>query len=116
MRTHHSEEIKTIIAASGSRSPMMVKAQVSPGLAAKTKPQIEQRSSWVHPENSRPSPQCGQRLRSPRRSAGPINFEREGVMHKLGVRFEQPLLSVLVRSTSSLEFTASYGGQPPPGT
>src|SRR5688500_18937685 len=60
----------------GTRSPMMVKAHVSPGLGTKTKPQIEQRSSWDHPENSRPSPQCGQRLRSPRRSAVMINFER----------------------------------------
>jgi hypothetical protein len=60
----------------------MVKAHVSPGLRAKTKPQTEQRSSWDHPENSRPSPQCGQRLRSPRRSAVPIKFEREGVIHK----------------------------------
>ena len=68
---------------------MMVKAHVSPGLRAKTKPQIEQRSSWDHPENSRPSPQCGQRLRSPRRSAVLINFEREGVIHKCVSRFEQ---------------------------
>ena len=69
------------MAAIGSRSPMMVKAHVSPGLRAKTKPQIEHRSSWDHPENSRPSPQCGQRLRSPRRSAVLINFEREGVIY-----------------------------------
>src|SRR5215216_1838811 len=60
---------------------MMVKAHVSPGLRAKPKPQIEQHSSWDHPENSRPSPQCGQRLRSPRRSAVLINFEREGLIH-----------------------------------
>jgi hypothetical protein len=73
----------------GSRSPMMVKAHVSPGLRAKTKPQIEQRSSWTHPENSRPPPQCGQRLRSPRRSAVLISFEREGVMHKCVPEFEQ---------------------------
>jgi len=59
---------------------MMVKAQVSPGLRVKTNPQCEQRSSWDHPENIRPSPQCGQRLRSPRRSAVPINFEREGII------------------------------------
>ena len=56
---------------------MMVKAHVSPGLRVKTKLQIEQRSSWDHPENSRPSPQCGQRLRSPRRSAVLNKFERE---------------------------------------
>ena len=68
---------------------MIVKAHVSPGLRAKTKPQIEQRSSWDHPENSRPSPQCGQRLRSPRRSAVLINFEREGVIHKCVSGFEQ---------------------------
>jgi hypothetical protein len=61
---------------------MMVKAHVSPGLRAKTKPQIEHRSSWDHPENSRPSPQCGHRLRRPRRSAVLINFDREGVIHK----------------------------------
>jgi hypothetical protein len=67
------------MAAIGSRSPMMLKAHVSPGLRAKTKPQIEHRSSWDYPENSRPSPQCGQRLRNPRRSAVLINFEREGV-------------------------------------
>src|SRR2546426_10876304 len=64
----------------GSRSPRMMKAHVSPGLRAKTKPQIEQRSNWDHPENSGPSPQCGQRLRNPRRSAVLINFEREGVI------------------------------------
>ena len=34
----------TIIAPSGTRSPMMVKAQVSPGFATNTKPQIAQRS------------------------------------------------------------------------
>src|SRR4029453_1482697 len=61
----------------------MTKAHVSPGLRAKTKPQIEQRSRWDQPENSRPSPQCGQRLRSPRRSAVPINFEREGAIPEL---------------------------------
>jgi hypothetical protein len=71
-----------MIAAIGNRLPMMVKAHVSPGLRAKTKPQIEQRSSWDHLEKSRPSPQCGQRLRSPRRSAVLINFEREDVIHK----------------------------------
>jgi hypothetical protein len=59
---------------------MMVKAHVSPGLRVKTRPQIAQRSSWDHPENSRPFPQCGQRLHSPRRSAVPINFEREDVI------------------------------------
>ncbi len=69
----------------GNRSPTMMKAHVSPGLRVKTKPQIEQRSSWDHPENSGPSPQCGQRLRNPRRSAVLINFEREGVIHKLTV-------------------------------
>jgi hypothetical protein len=57
---------------------MMVKAHVSPGFFAKTKPQIEQRSKNDHPENNRPSPQCGQRFRSPRPSAVPINFGREG--------------------------------------
>jgi hypothetical protein len=66
----------------GSRSPMMVKAHVSPGLGAKTRPQIEQRSSWDHPEKSRPSPQWGQRFRSPRPIAVLINFDREGVIHK----------------------------------
>jgi hypothetical protein len=58
----------------------MMKAHVSPGLRAKTKPQLEQRSKWDHPENSGPSPQCGQRLRNPRRTAVLINFEREGVI------------------------------------
>jgi hypothetical protein len=59
---------------------MMTKAHVSPGLRTKTKPQLEQRSSWDHPENSRPSPQCGQRWRSPRQSVVRINFEREGIL------------------------------------
>jgi hypothetical protein len=54
---------------------MIVKAHVSPGLRTKIKPQIEQHSRWDQPENSGPSPQCGQRLRSPRRSAVVINFE-----------------------------------------
>jgi len=58
---------------------MMTKAHVSPGLRTKTKPQLEQRSSWDHPENSRPSPQCGQRWRSPRQSVVRIKFEREGM-------------------------------------
>ena len=62
---------------------MMVKAHVSPGLRTKTNLQIEQRSSWDHPENSRPSPQCGQRLRSPRRSAVMITFERDALIRKL---------------------------------
>src|SRR5262245_23976423 len=66
-----------MIAPRGSRSPRMVKAHVSPGLRAKTRPQLEHRSSWDHPENSGPSPQCGQRLRNPRRSAVLVNFERE---------------------------------------
>src|SRR5262245_61662750 len=66
----------------GSRSPTMMKAHVSPGLRVKTKPQIEQRSNWDHPENSGPSPQCGQRLRNPRPSAVRINVGREGVIHK----------------------------------
>ena len=69
-----------MIAAMGSRSPMMVKAHVSPGLREKTRPQIEQCSNWDQPENSGPSPQCGQRLRSPRHSAVPIRFEREGLV------------------------------------
>jgi hypothetical protein len=43
-----------MIAATGSLSPMIVKAQVSPGLRSKTRPQVEQRSRWVHPENSLP--------------------------------------------------------------
>jgi hypothetical protein len=64
---------------------MMVKGHVSPEFRTKTKPQIEQRSRWDHPENSRPSPQCGQRPRSPRQSAVRINFEREGVINKLCV-------------------------------
>ena len=64
---------------------MMVKAHVSPGFRAKIKPQTEQRSRWDHPENSGPSPQCGQRLRSPRRSAVPINFERDGLMLELRI-------------------------------
>src|SRR5688500_10639058 len=59
---------------------MMVKAHVSPGLRPKTKPHIEHCSRWDHPENSRPSPQCGQRLRSPRQSAVLIKLEREGVL------------------------------------
>jgi ATP-binding protein involved in chromosome partitioning len=63
---------------------MMVKAQVSPGLRVNTRPQVEQCSSWVQPENSRPSPQCGQRLRSPRDSAVPINFERDVVIDDCG--------------------------------
>src|SRR5262245_374826 len=66
----------------GSRSPTMMKAQVSPGLRVKTKPQTEQRSNWDHPENSGPSPQCGQRLRNPRPSAVLMIFEREGVIHR----------------------------------
>ena len=71
---------------------MMVKAQVSPGLGAKTKPQIEQRSKLGRDALlSQPTPITaslrGQRsLRSTHAaSAGPINFEREGVMHELGV-------------------------------
>jgi len=48
----------------------------------KTRPQVEQRSHWDHPENSGPWPQCGQRLRNPRRSAVPINVEREGVIRE----------------------------------
>src|SRR5687767_10295266 len=79
-----------MIAAIGSRSPMMVKAQVSPGLRAKTKPQIEQRSRSDQPEKSRPLPQCGQRLRSPRQSAVRINFEREGVSLALIVFSSEP--------------------------
>jgi hypothetical protein len=66
---------------------MMVKAHVSPGLRVKTRPQIAQRSSWDHPENSHPSPQCGQRLCNPRRSAVPINFEPEGVMDQIAKLF-----------------------------
>src|SRR5262249_37102985 len=66
----------------GSRSPTMMKAHVSPGLRVKTKPQTEQRSNWDHPENSGPSPQCGQRLRNPRPSAVLMIFEREGVIHR----------------------------------
>src|SRR5262245_23725298 len=73
----------------GTRSPTMVKAQVSPGLRVKTKPQIEQRSNCDHPENSGPSPQCGQRLRNPRRSAVPINFDREGVIHKVHLAYDR---------------------------
>jgi hypothetical protein len=68
-----------MIAAIGSRSPMMVNAHVSPGLREKTRPQIAQRSNWDQPENSCPSPQCGQRLRSPRESAVPISCERVGL-------------------------------------
>src|SRR5687767_14492032 len=64
----------------GSRSPMMVKAQVSPGLRTKTKPQTAQRSRSDQPEKSRPSPQCGHRLRRPRHSAVRINIERAGVL------------------------------------
>src|SRR4029453_17740975 len=58
----------------------MVKAHVSPGFGTNTRPQTEQRSSWCHLEKSRPSPQCGQRLRSPRRRTVRISFEREGVI------------------------------------
>ena len=74
----------------GSRSPTIVKAHVSPGLRVKTKPQIEHRSNWDHPENSRPSPQCGQRLRNQRQSAVLIDFEREGVIRKSLRRFPTP--------------------------
>src|SRR5688500_12465325 len=59
----------------GSRSPMMVKAHVSPGLRTKTRPQLEQRLRSDQPANNRPSPQCGHRLRSPRQSAVPIKFD-----------------------------------------
>jgi hypothetical protein len=52
---------------------MIVKAQVSPGLRSKTRPQVEQRSRWDHPENSLPSPQCGHRLRKPRPRVVAIN-------------------------------------------
>ena len=89
-----SEIDKTIIAARGSRSPMMVKAQVSPALRAKTNPQVVQRSSWAHAENSGPWPQCGQRLLSPRRSAvamnaGPKEFIPEATISDRGGAHEQ---------------------------
>ena len=58
--------ITTMITPMGTRSPRIVNAHVSPGLRTKTRPQIAQRSIWDHPENSGPSPQCGQRLRNPR--------------------------------------------------
>jgi hypothetical protein len=48
---------------------MIVNAQVSPGLRAKMRPQTEQLGKKDQPEKSRPLPQWGQRLRSPRPSA-----------------------------------------------
>ena len=61
---------------------MIVKAHVSPAFRAKTRPQTEQRSKKDHPENRRPSPQCGQRLRRPRPSAVAMNFQPPGVKRK----------------------------------
>src|SRR5687768_12985500 len=58
---------------------MIVNAHVSPGFRTKTRPQLEQRATSDQPANSGPSPQCGQRLRSPRPSAA-ITVLREGVM------------------------------------
>src|SRR5687768_11803237 len=90
---------------------MMVKAHVSPGLSSKTKPQLEQLSNWDQPENSRPWPQCGQRLRIPapkrRRDQFPVstflrwrscggrviqviaharNLQRQGIDHRCNFR------------------------------
>src|SRR5688572_8365334 len=90
----------------------MVKAHVSPGLGAKTKPQIEQRSSWDHPEKSRPSPQCGQRLRSPRRIAVLINVDREGVIPTVVCPGAERTLSRLVRSMRIAKKGFRGGGLP----
>src|SRR5688572_7678423 len=87
---------------------MMVNAHVSPGLRAKTKPQIEQRSRWDQSENSRPSPQCGQRLRSPRRSAVLINFQRKGVIHKYVSRFRRDLTFGICAVDEDRERTATH--------
>ena len=61
---------------------MIVKAHVSPAFRAKTRPHTEQRSKKDHPENRRPSPQCGQRLRRPRPSAVAMNFQPPGAKRK----------------------------------
>src|SRR5688572_29600249 len=71
-----------MIAAIARRSPMTVKAHVSPAFRSKTRPQMAQRSTWDHPENSRPTTQYGQRLRSPRRNALRMNPEGGRGMHK----------------------------------
>src|SRR6187455_2259932 len=95
----------------GSRSPMMVKAHVSPGFRAKTRPHTAQRSRCDRPEKSWPSPQWGQRLRSPRRSAVPITLAREGVIHRyLG---SDDILELLVprhRSTFPIRATGHLAG------
>ena len=66
----------------GNRSPMMVKAQVSPAFRAKIRPHTAQDSKNDQPENRRPLPQCGQRLRSPRASAVAISFRSEDVIRE----------------------------------
>ena len=98
-----------IIPASGSRSPKMVKAQVSPELRANTRPQTEHLSKNDHPENSRPSPQCGQRLRSPRRRTVTIIVESTGIR---SVSMDQK--ETAVRSTSpALQRTPGIGARIP---
>ena len=53
--------------ATGMRSPMIVKAHVSPGFRSYTRPHAGQRSMcWPHPVKRAPWPQCGHRLRRPR--------------------------------------------------
>ena len=88
---------------------MMVKAHVSPGFRAKIKPQTEQRSRWDHPENSGPSPQCGQRLRSPRRSAVPIDFERNDRMLELRSFSDLTIRAILDLRTGAMERTPEGG-------
>src|SRR5262249_10952814 len=62
--------MKMMIAATGTRSPKIVNAQVSPGLRSYTSPHTEQRSRWrAQPWNMAPRPQCGHRLRMPRETA-----------------------------------------------
>src|SRR4030095_10000689 len=90
----------------GSRSPTMVKAHVSPGLRVKTKPQIEQRSSWDHPENSDPSPQCGQRLSNPPPSVVLIDFEREGVIHPAPTRPADYVWGIAASAAETTTFTS----------
>ena len=80
MRTHHSEIDQDDNRANWQSIADDGEGPRITGIRTKTKPQIEQRSRWDHPENSLPSPQCGQRLRSPRRSAVLTNFEREGAL------------------------------------
>ena len=60
------KQITTIITAMGSGSPMMLKVHVTPGITRKD--QAADRTAFKKrpPENSRPRPQCGQRLRCAR--------------------------------------------------